>query len=290
MCTIKVGAMQNILNILTTVILSLMPVFALAQAKNKPKSTATQHTIYIPCGSGIKHYPPAQEKIIDERAEAWFREQNRLKQRADDDLQMHDYPAAVINYRRILKLDPMDSYASYGLAYALLGLHRNAEALAVLHAEFYRKGSTLYTSGFMMKPYITYALLEDEAGNWREAALAYDLAGGKIAKTQNCDMPNIVCSFNANNPQPLFLKAAANAVLGICSFNTHYNDTGNAAFSDALAYFHTATRLEPHWPVAWYYLSLVLARAGHQHQGDRAYNRALSAAGGMKQLYATQAH
>ncbi len=221
------------------------------------------------------------------RCEAWFEALGKLERRAKTDMQLHDYQSAIITYQKLLRKQPFDQYYTDDLAYALIGMGRKAAALNALHDLFYHNGNTLYTSGFGLKPYMTYAFLEDEAGNWKEAALAYNLAGGgPRGKYFNGVWPTVSMNFTPNHPQATLLAAAANVMLGKCSWDAHLNETGNAAFSDALAYMRTATGLEPNWPVGWFYLHLVLKAAGHHHQADVAYHRALSLAGSLDNLFA----
>ncbi len=255
-----------------------------AQLQSKPKGQHPQKVIVDPMYiSGIKYIPPAQEKIIAQQA----RPEERLIHSADVDMQVHDYPSAVRKYQQLLQEYPFSQFYSYDLAYAFIGVGRKAAALNVLHELFYHNGNTLFTSGLLMKPYMTYALLEDEAGNWKEAALAYNLAGGgPRGKYFNGVWPTVSMNFTPNHPQATLLAAAANVMLGKCSWDAHLNETGNAALSDALAYMRTATGLEPNWPVGWFYLHLVLKAAGHHHQADVAYHRALSLAGSLDNLFA----
>ncbi len=290
--------MQNRLNILTTVILSLMPVFALAQAKNVAPPVLAQTNSQIKPLTISLHQAPtyitASGKVIDGRVAEAAEDAQMDKEwahfrRGRADLLIDDYSNAIVEFRKALEYAPNDEIYMQHLAYAMLGDGDKADALRLLHDSLYYAGRNLYTSGFMMKPYTTYALLEDEAGNWKEAALAYDLAGGgPKGKYFNGIWPNVEMNFTANHPEPMLLAAAANVMLGKCSWDAHDGETGNAAFSDALKYMRTATRLEPRWPVGWYYLSLVLGAAKHPHQSDEAYKRALSLAGSVRKLLGAQ--
>ena len=280
--------MKTKTHLFATLILVIFSAPVLAQATSviKPRMESLRHAPDILTPSGKVIYGRAVEAAEDAGSKnAWA-----IYMRGRADMLIDDYSDAAVEFQKALtcstNFDPLRVIYIRNLAYALLGKGDKSAGFKLLHDGLYYEGHNLYTSGFRMRQYMTYALLEDEAGNWKEAALAYNLAGGSIAKTQNSGQPNIVCAFNVNNPQPRYLKAAACAVLGICSWNEHRDETGNAALSTALAYMRTATRLEPNWPVAWFYLHLVLKAAGHHHQADVAYHRALSLAGSVDKLWA----
>ncbi len=280
--------MQSRLQSLTTLVLCLIPGTVLAQATGiiNPKVISLRHApdIITPSGKVINGRAlEAAEDAQSEKADALFT-------RGRADLSIDDYSDAAINFRKAIASasidDPCIDYKQH-LAYAMLGAGNKTAAFKLLRNSLYYGGRNLYTSGFRVKPYMTYALLEDEAGNWKEAALAYNLAGGgPQGKIYESEGPNVPFTFPLNRPEFRQLAAAANVMLGTLSWDAHFNDTGNAALSDALAYMRTATNLEPKWPVGWFYRYRVLKAAKHPHQATEAYHRAVSLAGSVDKLCA----
>ena len=160
---------------------------------------------------------------------------------------------------------------------------QKTQALQVLHNAFYYKGNTLYTSGRDIRAYATYALLEDEAGNWKEAALAYDLAGVPGVLTFNGIWPSLNLKFSINRPDTTLLAAAAHTVIGnvLSSPQIQINgsDGYDHAYDPAIAQLERAVKLAPNWSAAWFFLGRALQCAHRYQQALAAFNQGVKAAG-----------
>ncbi len=278
--------MNTKIQLFAILVLVTFPASVLAQATSiiNPKIISLRHAPDIITPSGKVINGRALEAAEDAQADKLW----AIFCRGKADLSIDDYSDAAINFRKAIACasidDPCIDYKQH-LAYAMLGAGDKTAAFKLLRNSLYYGGRNLYTSGFRLKPYMTYALLEDEAGNWKEAALAYNLAGGgPNGKISESEGPNVPYTFSLNRPEFRQLAAAANVMLGTLSWDAHFNDTGNAALSDALAYMRTATNLEPKWPVGWFYRYRVLKAAKHPHQATEAYHRAVSLAGSVDKL------
>ena len=237
---------------------------------------------------GLLKVTPAREAIEQAREDNI----NKLMRTGSEDLMVSDYPAATLVYRKLEHMNTTNIDYKENLAYALLGMNQKVQALQVLHNAFYYKGNTLYTSGRDIRAYATYALLEDEAGNWKEAVLAYQLAGADgqpdsyVKKTDNDGCPNIDLVFSIDTPEPTLLAAAAHAVIGnaLSSPPIHINgrDGYDHAYDPAIAQLERAVSLAPKWSTGWLYLGLELQNAHRYQQALNAFNQSIKDAGKNK--------
>ncbi len=236
-------------------------------------------------------YETASEKALETAQEDKV---SRMEHSASEDLLVGDYPGAVVVYTKLTHMNSIDISYKENLAYALLGMGRKAQALQVLHNAFYAKGFNLYTSGRNRRAYATYALLEDEAGNWKEAVLAYQLAGaygqvnGEIMKTDNHGCPNIDLVFSQDTPNPTLLAAAAHAVIGNALssplIQVNSSDGYNHAYDPAIAQFQQAVSLAPTWSTGWFYFGRVLQTAHRYQQALTAFDQSIKYAGTDKKV------
>ena len=257
----------------------------------------TQVHVQSLIGPRILKTTPAQRALSD----AYEAKIDRMIHQGSEDLRVCDYRDAAIEYRKLIKTDPPCADYKEDLAYALLGMGNKLQAMQVLHDAYYANGNNLYTSGCDRRAYSTYALLEDEAGNWKEAVLAYSLAGvcskdvnnapygtPNFNKTGNHGVPNIDIVFSPDKPQPVLLAAAAHAVIGVTlSFPNNIitgNDGHNHAYDQSIAQLQRAVALAPNWPIGWYYLGVTLKRANRSQQATEAFNQAVKTAGTNKKL------
>ncbi len=219
---------------------------------------------------------------------------DKLTHTGSEDLMVGDYAGAAQAYKQLIHIDNSDIDSKENLAYALLGMGQKTQALQVLHNAFYYKGNTLYTSGRDIRAYATYALLEDEAGNWKEAVLAYQLAGaygqvnGEVNKTGSHGCPNIDLVFSIDTPDPTLLAAAAHAVIGNVlsapSFQIKGSDGYDHAYDPAIAQLERAVSLAPKWSTGWLYLGLTLQRDQRYQQALYAFNQSIKDAGKNKKV------
>ncbi len=279
--------------IATTLFLALTPMASLCEGTNPHvQNTSSDKRKSLIMEPGLLHNSAAARAVERAREDKI----NRLDHEGSQALMIGDYPASARAYRALVPLFTSDICYQEDLAYALVGMGRKADALRELHNAFYSQGRNLYTSGRDIKGYATYALLEDEAGNWKEAVLAYNLAGaygqahGTWAKTDNDGWPNIDIVFAADKPQPVLLDAAAHAVIGTQSWSTtkitSTNDGYNHGYDQEIADLQRAVTLEPKWSTGWFYLGVALKRAQRYQQAVDAFNRVISLAGTDKKLVA----
>ncbi len=292
--------MKSLLNIATITGIALACCQNASYSQNSrsscEKNITRQHSQSI-IGAGILKSTPAQRALY----KAHEVKIERMENQGSEDLMVGDYRDAVAVYQNLIKSN--NQYICYkeDLAYALLGMGNKLQAMQVLHDAYYANGNNLYTSGCDRRAYSTYALLEDEAGNWKEAVLAYSLAGVEskdvnnapygipnFNKTGGYGVPNIDIVFSADKPEPVLLAAAAHAVIGVTlSFPNNIitgNDGHNHAYDQSIAQLQRAVALAPNWPIGWYYLGVTLKRANRSQQATEAFNQAVKTAGTNKKL------
>ncbi len=238
---------------------------------------------------GLSHGPVKETAAQKAASKVLLAKLNKWTHTGSEDLMIGDYAGAAVAYKELIRLDSSDVDSKENLAYALLGMGQKTQALQVLHNAFYYKGNTLYTSGRQRRAYATYALLEDEAGNWKEAVLAYQLAGaygqpnGEIMKTDNHGCPNIDLMFSVSTPEPKLLAAAAHAVIGNSLSNPQIQINGSDgydhAYDPAIAQLERAVKLAPNWSAAWFFLGRALQCAHRYQQALAAFNQGVKAAG-----------
>ncbi len=241
---------------------------------------------------GLSHGPVKETAAQKAASKVLLAKLNKWTHTGSEDLMIGDYAGAAVAYKELIRLDSSDVDSKENLAYALLGMGQKTQALQVLHNAFYYKGNTLYTSGRQRRAYATYALLEDEAGNWKEAVLAYQLAGADgqpdsyVKKTDNHGCPNIDLVFFIDTPEPTLLAAAAHAVIGnaLSSPPIHINgrDGYDHAYDPAIAQLERAVSLAPKWSTGWLYLGLELQNAHRYQQALNAFNQSIKDAGKNK--------
>lgn len=273
--------------IAATLFLALIPTVSLCEDTNpRVQKTSSDKRKLLIMEPGLLHNSAAARAVEQAREDKI----NRLNHEGSQDLMIGDYPAAARAYSALVPLFSSDIGYQEDLAYALVGMGHKADALHELHNAFYAQGRNLYTSGRDIKGYATYALLEDEAGNWKEAALAYDLAGVPGTLEFNNIWPSLRIKFAADKPEPVLLAAAAHVVIGYDILTPRMiitdKDGNHHEYDQNIAQLQRAVTLEPKWPVGWFYLGRALKRAQRYQQAVDAFNRVISLAGTDKKLVA----
>ena len=135
--------------------------------------------------------------------------------------------------------------AYLGLAEALAGQGRNAEALQTYATLFNPGPHVSYGGSYFTRANLEYALLLSRTGHWGEAIAHYNDALPDLA---NWDYKAKV-QFDPDTPQPVVLAAAAHIGLGLYDNFEGQPDGNTRAFQEYVA----ALRLAPNWDQANYY-------------------------------------
>ena len=162
-------------------------------------------------------------------------------------LQAKDYVSAETSFR--LSLSNLLNGATYlGLAEALVGQGRTADARQAYRLLFHPDAHNSWGGSYYPKAQLEYALLLNENGQWAEAVDMYEKALPNVAGR---GMATINAHFDPSVPQPTELEAAAHLSLG---FEANWNggDFGPAHDQRAFEEYTKALQLEPDWDVANY--------------------------------------
>ncbi len=240
----------------------------------------------------------------------------RMQIHAERDMLIGNYQDVIDLYAKVRSLpggqDPCwPNQEVLAEAYAANG--QPQQALQVFHDYFYKKHpGTNQVYGLLdnLKPvaYCTYSLLELQAGNWKEAAAAFDLAGAyhevqfyelnppftspsvsymlKLLSRQapgnkiGGAIPALRLFFSPDYPQPALLRAACEVVLGeslISTITTPVYGTisGSHLYDRAVYMLADAVAQAPNLKTAWYYSGDALAHQMHYRQALSAMHRAL---------------
>ena len=199
------------------------------------------------------------------------------------------------------------------LAEAYAGNGQPQQALQVFHDYFYKKHPG-YKQVFGLLDnldpvaYCTYSLLELQAGNWKEAAAAFDLAGAyyhvhfreqkppfafkpvsyvlKLLSRQapgnkiGGAIPALRLFFSPDYPQPALLRSACEVVLGYnlimgITHPVYGTISGSHLYDRAVYMLADAVAQAPNLKTAWYYYGDALAHQMHYQQALSAMHRAL---------------
>ncbi len=231
--------------------------------------------VYDP-GSVIMHFDPA----IVAAMQAKSAEAEAENAKGNNEMDAEDYHQAELYFRRAIAIVPNDHIYLENLAYALIGQGQKRAALQLLHNLFYQKGKSLVTSGNRLKPHMIYALLCDEAGNWREAVTAYNLV--YPLANDGGSMPKLALVFEVSKPEPMLLAAAIHVCLGLKDFFSL--SQGNLKSLQALAQYRKALQLEPNWDVANFYYAQILRKLHRTKEAEAAFKHTLILAGNDKNV------
>lgn len=217
----------------------------------------------------------ANEKLEDKIAK-------RARSKAQLDMQVGDYPDAIVQDRIVIKCGLIDSRNYEHLAEALAANGNTKMAIKTFQYAFYHMNHGLATAGRDLRAYLIYAILMVQKGNWNEAAEAYDLEGTYPPKIEGANLPSLYINFVPNSPNPNLLLGAAHIILGYQSMLRNLRTTGNSKYSHAFAQMKTAIKLEPNWAVAWFYYGEVLKHNHNYKQETTAFKKAIRLAGNDK--------
>ena len=187
-----------------------------------------------------------------------------------DYLDKKQYASAEIAFRTAIKIeDDEDTSNNVQLAHTLVLQGKPQEALTIYRKVLYEPLSDAWTivPGEVYAPYgvlsssgeseslhacMEYAILASKIGSWPEAA--YIFRNTLASMPEDRVMPKIDVQFDANEPEPEKLQAAAHIASGIGYIS-------NADPKNAMPEFEQAHTLEPDWPLATVYYAYGLQRA-----------------------------
>ena len=223
----------------------------------------------------------------------------KFSQIGQDSLSKGQYASAEVAFRAAVQAadndDDQDTSDYAQLAHTLILQGRPQEALTIYRKELYRVPSDAshIVQGEVYAPYgvlsscgsseslracMEYAILASKIGSWPEAA--YVFRNTLASMLQGEVMPKIDVQFDANQPEPERLQAAAHVVAGIEYLGTGDNKEGMAEFDQA-------HKLEPNWSVATVYYAYGLQRTtGFSDKTKAAYHEAADTGSGDVKAFA----
>ena len=254
------------------------------KSQAKPPLTLTPADLKQLDGSSMKDRSQlTSAQIANEQQQVKIAERARAK--AELDMQVGDYPDAILQDRIVIKCGPINSRNYEHLAEALAANGNTKMAIKTFQYAFYHMNHGLALAGKDLDAYITYAILMVQTGKWNEAAEAYDLGGSYCPqKILGANLPSMFINFIPNSPNPNLLLAASHIILGWDSMLRNLRTTGNSKYSHAFAQMKTAIKLEPNWDVAWFYYAEVLKSNHNYKQETAAFKKAIRLAGNDKTL------
>lgn len=247
------------------------------------------------------HVTPEQ-RAHDEAIHARVNDLDRAGAQA---LHHGDYIAAEAAFRESVGITP-DAGISYGLAEALTGQGRVADAIEAYRSAIYGPPYTVAVQndiavhgpfnpnvrtcpgGGAEAHWMKYALLLSQTGQGAEAVVIYKKA---LIRVPEADHPGMSLALASDTPTPETFQAAAHVALGLC-----------ATFSDsdhdkAMSEFDAARRLRPdsaltnyYYGYGWQHLDLKgAARRANAAQAKAAFQQAAAYGEGDVKKAAEQA-
>ncbi len=238
----------------------------------------------------------------------------------DTALRAGDYVTAEADYRASIAGYDAIGYgmatknAYYGLAVALTGEGRYAEALRAYHVLFYDlpiqncvgcdtpSVAAAYHRQFVQALYadpiryggfgsdtpdaaMRYALLLEQAGQWTDAIKFYE---GALPYLPNMRV-HLGVHFSPVVPQDIAFQSAAHIALGMFA-DFGYGSFGRGDdYSRAMSEFSQAQQLQPDSPLANYYYGLGLQKMGRTEQAQAAFAKTLKIGHGSVKVAARKA-
>lgn len=220
-------------------------------------------SVAIPVWSKNVHGPtPAQE--------AAQQQDGMLIKDGNKHLQAGEFSQAEGDFRLNIQLGFQNPSAYKGLAEAYIGQGETAPALETYRKlytdEHFAHSTTLSDVTVLMN----YAILLDQAGEWKDAVWAYEKGLSNITVTDSGNLPKIDAHFTADTPQPAALEAGARIALGL-----QYSFYGNPDNSKALDEYDKALSLEPDWAIANFYHADGLKRLGRTAEAKAAFAKTM---------------
>ncbi len=191
-----------------------------------------------------------------------------------------DFTAAEADFSASVSSHP-DGYTYLGLAEALTGQGKTAQALQSYEAIFHPDAHHAWGGTYMLRVHLEYALLLNQTGRWAEALNQYQAALPDLP-ARNMPQPDFV--FVPATPRPVELEASARIGLGLYDTWNGEGDNNGQAMHE----YTKALQLQPNWAVAnyyygygWQHLDLKgRARAAYAPQAKAALQKAASLGGG----------
>lgn len=196
-------------------------------------------------------------------------------------LAQSNFTAAEGFFRQALNLYPRNAGAAAGLARVLERQGNLAGALAGYRQAFSDSPNHSFYSTFPrdVEAVTRYGLLAEQAGQWREAVQAYEIARERLNPKP---MLLLDVEFDPKTPQPAQLRAMLHVVRGLT-----LDEQGK--HEDALSAYTEATRLQPNQPLAQFYLGRGLQKAGRAAEARAAFQKAAQYGHGAVQAEAQKA-
>ena len=183
-------------------------------------------------------------------------------------LQAKDYVTAEGDFRSSLTDAPFGQShlgpggeAYFGLAEALTGQGRIAEALQTYATLFNPDPHESFGGSYFTRVGLRYALLLNQTGQWAEALKRYQDALPNVPTGGGDNLPMINVAFAPNVPQPTALAAAVNMALGV---SDSFTPGAVTEFEDVRAFqeYSQALQLEPNWSLTNFYYGFGWQRLG----------------------------
>ena len=189
---------------------------------------------------------------------------DKLTRLGDAALENGNVSEAEADFRDALDQEKTWGTAYAGLARVLAAQGRTEQALAAYRMLFYdlsmrgfdgpekeKYRQQIYKNPVGAGQYVAdglrYALLLNKTGQWSEAVTVYNSALQGVPG--GGDMPKLDLPFDASEPQPVALEAAAHVALAL-TINFGADPEGN---QHAMKEYAAALRLEPDWALTSYY-------------------------------------
>ena len=165
-------------------------------------------------------------------------------QEGNANLQAKNYALAEADFRDALALEHSGP-AYLGLAEALVGQGKTAEARQAYFMLFHPGLRESWGGSYMPKAHLEYALLLNQSGEWAEAVAHYNAS---LADLPHGVLPPLTF-LNPAMPQPGALAAAAHVGLGLYDNFEYEPDSSAKAFQE----YNAALQLAPSSGLANYY-------------------------------------
>ena len=188
----------------------------------------------------------------------------RLAYAASDAMKLGNYALAETDARRSMALGTDSGLAKEALAASLDAQGKTQEALQA-YGEIAASGD-----GFP-RNLLPYARLLLKAGDYRQAALAYNKALPLVVEG---DVLEKAGGFSPDVPHPTALAAAVQTALGLETDWRGYHGTYKEVIQQAQTHFQKAVALEPNSSLANYYMGYGLKRLGKQAEAQAAFRKA----------------
>ncbi len=220
-----------------------------AQTQHSPDQRGASGSVQLPLTAAWK---------------AKYRKAGMLAQAATAAMQSGDYAEAEANARAAVATGYDAGFAQETLAASLDAQGKSQEALQAY--KVIADEDDLYPRNLL-----PYAWLLLKAGDYRQAALAYNKALPRIADGAVIEKQG---EFSPNVPYPTELAAAIQAALGLELDWRGYHGTYKEAIQQSQTHFQKALALEPNSSLVNYYFGYGLKRLGRRVEAQAAFQRA----------------